>query len=54
MEGICRKCGKRKDIKELYDMIIISMGHTHKTGERDCEECRRVIEKDDSRDRSIF
>jgi len=40
MEGICKKCQERKDIRELYDMIIICQGHIHTFGERDCAECR--------------
>ena len=39
-ESICKKCQKRKDIRELYDMIIICQGHIHTFGERDCAECR--------------
>jgi len=45
MEGFCRKCGKRKDIRELYGIIIISRGYTNTFGERDCRECRETTKK---------
>ena len=42
IRGYCRKCGKEKDIKEIYSVIEIRGDYLHIFGEKDCEECRGV------------
>jgi len=54
MEATCKKCGQKKDARELYEIIIISQGHIHTYGEKDCLECQGEQKKDESFDTSIF
>ena len=44
-KGVCRNCGKEKNIRELYRIVISSLGYIYTYGEIDCKGCRERTKK---------